>query len=446
MGISLDDLRGKNAEELFLTTERALGQLSGATADVVAKDLYGKLGMSMIAFSKDVDTAMDAVSKVPKVSSEANKALADLGDAAERSKTSFMHWVSEGIGGALVGLDNLHKALDIQGGNQLKVFAAGWQDWFQTLITGTPHAEHLATVFDELNRKQATDIQLTNEGKNAHKDAGAALVTHADALKYMDTLQSQSGKALTDWQTTMLEQLQAMNQLDAAHAAGIGVTVQQLDHYKAGLEAAKKASDDLAKAQAEADKIALDQYTKRIKQLEAITQANLKAYSFDGQIAQLNLLIAAEEATARAVYDQITSEKDRMKIIEDLAVKRTAIATQMMALEQKHAGVVNEQVIAELEAQGENRARRTGATSTARSRSKRRNRNSRSRSTHCTEKTGGHQPVQPGATADGSVPERSGGRNRRRAAGHRGRRRAHVGTETTNAVGRGPPRAVRPPW
>jgi hypothetical protein len=353
MGISLDDLRGKNAEELFLTTERALGQLSGATQDLVAKDLYGKLGMSMIAFSKNVDTAMDSVAKIPKVSDEANKALADLGDAAERGKTSFMHWVSEGIGGALVGLDNLHKALDIQGGNQLKVFAAGWQDWFQTLVTGTPHAEHLATVFDELNRKQATDIQLTNEGKNAHKEAGDALVSHADAVKYMDTLQSQSGKALTDWQTTMLDQLKTMNQLDALHAAGIGVTVQQLDKYKAGLEAAKKASEDLAKQQQQADAIALDQYNKRIKQLESIAQANLKAYSFDGQIAQLNNLIAAEEAAARAVYEQLNSEKDRMKVIEDLATKRVAIANQMAAIEQSHAKVVNDQVVAELQAQAQ---------------------------------------------------------------------------------------------
>lgn len=350
MGISLDELRNKSPEDLFLTTERALGKLQGTSQDLVAKELWSKLGVQMIGFSKDVDTAMESVSKIPKVSNDANKALADLGDAADRSKKGFMNWVSEGVGGALLGLQNLHKALDEQGGNQIKILAAAWMDWATTMVTWENHGEHLATVFDELNRKQATDIQLSNEGAKAHKDASEALITHAQAADFMAKLEGQATKPLLDWQVQYLDHLKEMNQLDALHASGIGVTAQQLDKYKAGLEAAKKASEDLKRAIAEQDAIAMETYNKQIRTLEAVTQANLKAYNFDGQIAQLEALKAKEEELARAVYAQLDSEKARMKVLDDLTAKRAAIDVQEQQLQQKQAQRVNEQVIAELDA------------------------------------------------------------------------------------------------
>jgi hypothetical protein len=169
----------------------------------------------------------------------------------------------------------------------------------------------------------------------------------------MARIQADTAKPLLEYQAEYLDQLRTMGLLDAQHAKDIGVTGEQFQQYKADLEAVTKADQDRAKAQQDADKIALDSYKERIKSLETVTQATLKAYSFDGQIGQLNALMQAEEDLARSVYAQIDSEKDRMKILEDLAAKRTAIATQMNKLEQDHAQVVNQQVIAELAARGE---------------------------------------------------------------------------------------------
>jgi hypothetical protein len=351
MGISLDDLRNKDAKSLFLDTERGLGSLSGAIQDAAAKDLYGgKLGSSMVAFSTGVDDAMEKAGKLNKATADSVKAMAEYADSIERAKTSFMNFVTEGVGGAIGGIENLNKAMG-QGGSSIKIFAAGWQDWFQTQITGVQHAEHLAAVFDALNVKTESNTKATSDNTKAHADAAPVLDKHAEAVRYMETLQSQAGAPLLEWQVKYLEQLQTMNQLDAQHATGIGVTVQQLEKYKAGLETAKKATDDLAKAQKDADAAAMDQYTKRIKSLESIAQANLKAYSFEGQIAQINQLIAAEEASARAVYDQLNSAKDRSKVIEDLLNREIALENQKAAIQQKQAGVVNAAVLAELAAQ-----------------------------------------------------------------------------------------------
>jgi hypothetical protein len=350
MGISLDDLRDKDAKTLFLETERGLGTLAGALQDAAAKDLYGgKLGSSMVALSGGLDDAMAKTKDLNVATADSVKAMAEYSDAINRTSTSFKNWVTEGIGGAIGGIENLHKAMG-QGGlmDDLKIVGAGWLDWAQTQITGVQHAEHLASVFDSLNQKTAENTKVTEASNQQHAAAKAPLDAHAEAIRYMETIQGQSGKALLDWQVQYLDQLRAIGQLDAQHASGIGVTVQQLDKYKAGLEAATKAQAELAKAQAEADAIALDSYNKRIKSLETVTQATLKAYSFDGQIGQLQALMAAEEDLARSVYAQVESEKTRMKILEDLAAKRTAIAQQMAALEAKHAQVVNQQVIDEL--------------------------------------------------------------------------------------------------
>jgi len=346
MGIKIDDLKDKNASDLFLTTERALGQLTGGIRDAAAADLYGgKLGASMAAFSTGVDKAVDDAKRLNKITSqESVAAMAEYGDAIKRTQTSIDAFVTEGLGKLAQGFNVLNKATN-DGASKWDLFVATFKD--MTGLSG-----NLTKLLDETNKKTEASAKAATDAAKAHGEVKVALDARGQAAQFMGAMEANAVAPLLDYQKTYLAQLDAMGQLNAQNAARIGVSVTQLEAYKKGLEAAKKATDDLVHAQEEADKIALDQYAKRIRQLEAITQANLKAYSFDGQIAQLNLLIAAEEATAKAVYDQITSEKDRMKIIEDLATRRTTIANQMMALEQKHAGVVNEQVIAELEAQG----------------------------------------------------------------------------------------------
>ncbi len=108
---------------------------------------------------------------------------------------------------------------------------------------------------------------------------------------------------------------------------------------------------ELAKTQALADAAAMAGYAARIKQLQDLEKASAKAYGFDEAVAGLARLAVAEEAETEAVYATVTSEKDRMKLIEQNYTRQIEITTQIMTLEDKHAKLVNAAVLTELDAQ-----------------------------------------------------------------------------------------------
>jgi hypothetical protein len=343
MGISMDEVRAKqnDAIGLLTLTQHGLADVSKETQDLSAKDLYGgKLASSMVGLTQGFDDVLAKSREANKGVEASTKVMAEYADAIDRAERSLKNVATIVVGAPLQGLDALRNALK-EDVSWWKLAAAAIEDY--RLHAGGAIFEGVANGLAAVNQGQK-DIVLTAE------KATDAQTKHANATAYMARIQAESAVPLLEYQAEYLDQLRQMGLLDAAHAKDIGVSGEQLQQYKADLEAVTKADQDRAKAQQEADKIALDSYKERIKSLETVTQATLKAYSFDGQISQLQALQAAEEDLARSVYAQIDSEKDRMKILEDLAAKRTVIAQQMNKLEQDHAKIVNDQVIDELDA------------------------------------------------------------------------------------------------
>lgn len=353
MGIKLDDIRNKNASELFIETERGLAGLTGGIRDAAAADLYGgKLGSSMAAFSTGADDAIEKAKRLNYITgTESVKAMADYGDSIARAKASIDAFATEQLGKLAQGFNTITDAVG-KGATKWQLFKAGYLDWFGATTGLIGSTDHLATLLDHLN--VATDANTAAAGRNAEAQGKVkvALDARAQATQFITTLEATAVAPLLDYQKEYLDRLNQIGQLNAQNAERIGVNVAQLEKYKKGLEEAKKAADDLKKSINEADQIAMDSYTKRIKSLNDLTQSTLAAYSFDGQIAQLEALKKAEEDLARAVYGQIDSEKVRMKLLDDLAAKRTAIDAQETALRNKRAKEVNTAVVSELEAQG----------------------------------------------------------------------------------------------
>jgi hypothetical protein len=113
----------------------------------------------------------------------------------------------------------------------------------------------------------------------------------------------------------------------------------------------KTAVTEATKAQAAFDAMQMASYAAKIKMLDTVVAANAKAYGTEEQIAALQRLDAQELALTQSVYDNITSEKDRMKLIEDYGKAHEAISAKIIALENQRKDVVNAAVLAELDAQ-----------------------------------------------------------------------------------------------
>src|SRR5438128_1955069 len=91
-------------------------------------------------------------------------------------------------------------------------------------------------------------------------------------------------------------------------------------------------------------------YLHRIDDLVRIQAETAKGYGTSEQIALLYSLGTAEDALTKTVYANITSEKDRMKLIEETTKRHLELLDQIMAKELTRAKLVNDQVIAELAA------------------------------------------------------------------------------------------------
>jgi hypothetical protein len=120
--------------------------------------------------------------------------------------------------------------------------------------------------------------------------------------------------------------------------------------FEAMLKDQTKAQEDATKAQAEHDAMRLTGLSNQIKAMETLAAANAKGYGTQEQIKNLQALDAQEKALTQSVYDNITSEKERMKLIEQYGAKHAEIQGKIIALENQRAQVVNAQVIAELNA------------------------------------------------------------------------------------------------
>lgn len=349
MGMTLKDVEGLQGEQLFLKIEHGLATLQGSLRDTAAADIFGgRLGAAMAGASEGIDGALEEAQKLNKVmSTDSVDALDKFGESIERANRSLSAIAANMIGPLAEGFNVL-----VDGATK---GVSAWQILLSFLPKGLGgvgvSAADLATAIDKLNQQIEANAKATQGAAGSHRTAAAALDAHGQAAKFMAALESDAIKPLLGWQEEYLGHLKDIGALTAQNAAGIGVTVTQFEKYKAGLEAAKKAAEDLTKAEAEADAIAMAGYQKRIQGLNAVTQATLKAYSLEGQIAQLEALEAAERALARATFDSLNSAKDRAKVIEDLNVKEIALENEKAAIRVKQAALVNAQQAAELTAQ-----------------------------------------------------------------------------------------------
>jgi hypothetical protein len=141
-----------------------------------------------------------------------------------------------------------------------------------------------------------------------------------------------------------------------ALATAYDYTATQIKAVASALAAEKKAHEDTARVakQMAEDKIAAqrlydaelkDSYQKQIGLMADFAKASQQHYGLEGQIQILKDLAAAEQARTKATYDQMNSEKERMKLIEANNKRQTEIALEITKLEaqlmtQKQSGTL----------------------------------------------------------------------------------------------------------
>lgn len=333
MGMSLDEVRDKSPVDLLLATEHGLGTLSGAIQDTAAKDLYGaRLGASMIAFSHGADDAMEKARALNTIASKDSvEAAAKYAEAVDRMTHSVHAWVMELEGKAAQGFNTLTDAVD-KGASKWSLFVAMLKDWAGSSIQTGASATNLATLLDHLNLQADHGKDIVLEGNKAHTEAVVVLSAHEQAARFMAATELDSAKPILDWQTEYLLHLKEIGLLSAQNAAGIGVNVDQLKNFEAGLAAAAKAHAALLVEQKKAAEIeakAIEETTKLWDQYDLL-RVEHSGTATDIQIAQVDRWAA--DLTARMVK----AKADTAGFYEALAAvskeKTDAILVDLKAL------------------------------------------------------------------------------------------------------------------
>lgn len=352
MGLKLSDVQNLHGEELFMTVERAAGKLQGTIRDTAEGDLFGgKLGASMGAFSVAAQENYDHAKEITTlIGGDALKAATDYANMVERTSKNLHAMAVEMLGPVLEGAN---KFMEVA--NKTGVWSAFWARLKDSTVLSSGAFDALAASVglvgatgDKVMPKLKGDVELVSAATQAAADQTKMA---ADQAAFMAVLEANAAATLDASQIRNLEHLKEIGQLNARNAEGIGVNASQFAKYVAGIAAAKQATADLAKAEAEADAIEMTQYANRIKAMQEVTAARLKGYGFAGQIAALQSLDAAEQLYAQMVEQSLNSEKDRAKVREEAATRHLGLMNQEMVLEVKQAGVVNAAVLAELDAQ-----------------------------------------------------------------------------------------------
>jgi len=175
------------------------------------------------------------------------------------------------------------------------------------------------------------------------------------------TNQEQLNQALKD-EVTLLEEVAAR---EAQNAAREQKRTAQLDRDQNTLQTRMRTEE---KALADQQKREVDQ-AQQLHDREAMifaqrssaaaqrtTAIEMPSLGLDAQIAALQRLDAAEQQITRSVYDQISSETDRMKLIETYTQRHLELQAQIIAKEKEKAGIVNDAIMRELEARQRNMA------------------------------------------------------------------------------------------
>jgi hypothetical protein len=351
MGLSLDDVKNKHGEELFLLVENAAGKLHGTIRDTAMADLYGaKLGSSLGALSTGIGEAMDKAKALDTVmSKEAVQAAAEYANAIDRASHNLHALATELIGPVAQGFNVVAEAVERT--SKWAVVKAMLQDFAGSSVHAGADVSHLATLLDHLNQVTDQNAKSTGGAADQHKQIVVALTEEQQHTQFLATLRANASQALTAQNLRDLAELKSIGELDAKNAAGIGVNAAQFEKYKAGIEAAKKATEDLKKAEEELNATTLTVYQGQIAELKALEAQRAKSYGTAEQIAMLDRLDQAEDDLTRHVLTNLSSEKDRTKVVIEGGKTHEAITTQKMTLEEQLAKRVNAAVLTEFDAQ-----------------------------------------------------------------------------------------------
>ena len=352
MGLSLEDVKNKHGEELFLLVESAAGKLHGTIRDTAMADLYGaRLGSSLGALSTGIGEAMDKAKALDTVmSKEAVQAAADYANAIDRTSHNLHAMATELIGPVAQGFNVVAEAAQ-RGASKWAIAWAMTKDFATNLTISGQHVTNLATLLDHLNQITDQTAKSTGGAADQHKQIVVALTEEQQHTQFLATLRANASVALSAQNLKDLAELKSLGELDAKNAAGIGVNAAQFEKYKAGIEAAKKATEDLKKAEEERNASSLTAYSAQIAALKALEAEQAKGYGTAEQIAMLDRLATAEDDLTRHVLSNLTTEKDRTKVVIEAGKTHEAITTQKMALEEKLAKIVNAAVLTEFDAQ-----------------------------------------------------------------------------------------------
>jgi hypothetical protein len=257
MGMSLKDVAGLNGQELFLKIEHGLSTLQGGLRDTAAAELFGeKLGGAMAGASDEIDTTVDKARALNTVmSTESVKAMDEFGESIERTNKSLSNMAANTIGPLSQGFNVLYDA-GTKGATTWQIFKAVLADTGAALMPSIAHTEALATLIDHLNKETEKNTAATGANANAHGEAAKALDAHGQAAKFMAALEMNSVAPLLDWQVAYMKHLEAIGQLTAINAQGVGVNAAQFERYKKSVDDAKASVEVWAKFHLETMQIA----------------------------------------------------------------------------------------------------------------------------------------------------------------------------------------------
>lgn len=348
MGIALKDVQNLSGKELFLKIENGLATLKGSLRDTTAAALFGdKLGAAMAGASEGIDGTMAKARELNTVMSKESIDALDAYDAAmNRAKQNLKSYAANTIGPLAEGFNVLAGALD-RGASKWDVFTSMLPKGFGLVGKG---AEHLTTIIDQQNQAVEQNAAAAAQSASAHAATTRVMSEEEKALQFLRILRSNAAKELTDAQVRHLEELKRIGQLTEANAKGVGVSAAEYKKYIQSLEDAKKAAADLAASQREADALMLTSYRSQMDNLKTLTAERMKAYGTVEQIRMLRELEAAELNLTKTVYSQITSEKDRLAMVEQSGKRRIEINNQIMALESQRTQAIAQQLLAEAQA------------------------------------------------------------------------------------------------
>jgi hypothetical protein len=338
LGLNYQALMNMGVDQQFNTVAKALE----GVANVQERNRLGVelMQKSYGGIAQAIDQGFTAsMEKATAATTAQVGAIDKLGDAWDQFVVRTKNAATSQAGAAVIGAEAFSKLSTYE---KLLVLLSG-------------DVTNLAQTFDKLTRAgqaaaAATDIELPKQEKRIvlTKAEIEAADRFAEGWKELNSLGTSYHETIAGINPVLAEQVTYYINAGASMAALIKAYPQLT---AAELEALKTAVTEATKAQAAFDAMQMASYAAKIKMLDTVVAANAKAYGTEEQIAALQRLDAQELALTQSVYDNITSEKDRMKLIEDYGKAHEAISAKIIALENQRKDVVNAAVLAELDAQ-----------------------------------------------------------------------------------------------